>query len=139
MVICPVEAEAPDTAPVGGPDYSTGANRAELAREGGRLYHAALPSGQCAEEKMEKVQVYLRFNTRNDNDNPLPWRVMLSQGMKEGILQYTQEYAAEVRFETPVQTSQDEIEPGVVKWHIKSLGYIHWQGDVCLVTDQPQA
>ena len=88
---------------------------------------------------MEKVQVYLRFNTRNDNDNPLPWRVLLAEGCQDGVLQYTQAYAAEVRFDSPVRTSQDEVEPGVVKWHIKSFGYISWQGDVCLVSDQPPA
>jgi hypothetical protein len=88
---------------------------------------------------MEKVQVYLRFNTRNDNDNPLPWRVLLARGSEGGVLQYTQEYASEVRFESPVVTSSDEIEPGVTKWHIKSLGYVSWQGDVCLVSDRPAA
>jgi hypothetical protein len=88
---------------------------------------------------MEKVQVYLRFNTRNDNDNPLPWRVMLSQGMKRASCNTRRSTLPKCASTAPVQTSQDEIEPGVVKWHIKSLGYIHWQGDVCLVTDQPQA
>nr|WP_315402446.1 hypothetical protein [uncultured Duganella sp.] len=88
---------------------------------------------------MEKVQVYLRFNTRNDNDNPLPWRVLLADGRDGGVLRYTQAYAAEVRFDSPVRTSSDEVEPGVVKWHIKSLGYVSWQGDVCLVSDRPPA
>ena len=88
---------------------------------------------------MEKVQVYLRFNTRHDNDSPLPWRVLLAEGHDNGVLRYTQAYAAEVRFDSPVATSQDEVEPGVVKWHIKSLGYIGWQGDVCLVSDRPPA
>lgn len=88
---------------------------------------------------MDKVQVFLRFNTRNDNDNPLPWRVLLSSGVKDGVLQYTQAYAAEVRFDSPVQTSEDEVEPGVVKWHIKSLGYVSWDGDVCLVSAQQPA
>ena len=85
---------------------------------------------------MDKVQVFLRFNTRNDNDNPLPWRVLLATGVRDGVLQYTQAYAAEVRFDSPVQTSEDEVEPGVVKWHIKSYGYVSWQGDVCLVSAQ---
>ena len=86
---------------------------------------------------MEKVQVYLRFNTRNDNDNPLPWRVLLAHGIDGGVLRYSQAYASEVRFDSQVVTSSDEIEPGVVKWHIKSCGYISWHGDVCLVSDQP--
>ena len=88
---------------------------------------------------MEKVQVYLRFNTRNDNDNPLPWRVLLAEGGENGVLRYTQAYASEVRFDSPVQTSQDEVEPGVLKWHIRSLGYISWHGDLCLVSDRPPA
>lgn len=88
---------------------------------------------------MDKVQVFLRFNTRNDNDNPLPWRVLLAHGQHDGVLQYRQEYASEVRFSSPVQTSEDEVEPGVVKWHIKSHGYVSWQGDVCLVSDRPAA
>jgi hypothetical protein len=88
---------------------------------------------------MEKVQVFLRFNTRNDNDNPLPWRVLLAEGYDGGLLRHTQAYASEVRFDSPVLTSQDEVEPGVIKWHIKSLGYISWQGDVCLVSDRPPA
>lgn len=88
---------------------------------------------------MEKVQVYLRFNTRNDNDNPLPWRVLLAEDSQDGVLRYTQAYAAEVRFDSPVRTSSDEVEPGVVKWHISSLGYVSWRGDVCLVSDRPPA
>lgn len=27
---------------------------------------------------MDKTQVDVRFNTRNDNDNALPWRVLLA-------------------------------------------------------------
>ena len=88
---------------------------------------------------MEKVQVYLRFNTRNDNDNPLPWRVLLAEDSRDGVLRYTQAYAAEVRFDIPLRTSSDEVEPGAVKWHITSHGYVSWRGDVCLVSDRPPA
>ncbi|USX21914.1 hypothetical protein NHH82_07095 [Oxalobacteraceae bacterium OTU3REALA1] len=89
---------------------------------------------------MEPVQVYLRFNTRNDNDNPLPWRVLLAEdGQGGGALRYTQAYAAEVRFDSPVRTSSDEVEPGVLKWHITARGYVSWLGDVCLVSERPPA
>jgi hypothetical protein len=86
---------------------------------------------------MIKEQVYLRFNTRNDNDNPLPWRVLTVSGEKDGITQFSQEFAAEVRFDAPVITSQDEVEAGVFKWHIKSTGYVWWQGDMCFVSQHP--
>jgi hypothetical protein len=85
---------------------------------------------------MEKVQVLLRFNTRNDNDNPLPWRVLLASG--DGR-EYVQHYAAAVHFDCPVLTSEDELEPGVRKWHIQAHGYVRWDGDVCLVSAAPPA
>ncbi|KQV88703.1 hypothetical protein ASD15_26870 [Massilia sp. Root351] len=88
---------------------------------------------------MVKAQVLVRFNTRNDNDNPLPWRVLTVQGVQDGVLQLGQQFASEVRFTSPVVTTEDQIGPGVFKWHISASGFLSWNGDVCLVTDQPPA
>lgn len=85
---------------------------------------------------MSKKQIYIRFNNRNDNDNLLPWRVLTEQGRTDGVLELTQEFASEVRFNAPVVTSEDQIAPGVFKWHIKSCGYLSWEGDVCVVSEQ---
>jgi len=82
---------------------------------------------------MSKQHIFIRFNTRNDNSNPLPWRVLTKCGEHDGVLQLTQQFASEVRFEAPVVTSEDQIEPGVFKWHISALGYVQWEGDVCIV------
>lgn len=85
---------------------------------------------------MEKKQIHIRFNNRNDNDNPLPWRVLTKCDEVDGVLQFTQEFAAEVRFHAPVVTSEDQVAAGVYKWHIRSVGYVSWEGDVCYVTEQ---
>lgn len=84
---------------------------------------------------MEKKQIHIRFNNRNDNDNPLPWRVLTKCGEVNGVLQFIQEFASEVRFFAPVVTSEDQVETGVFKWHIRSQGYVSWEGDVCYVTE----
>eukprot|EP01034_Spumella_vulgaris_P038197 gene38197-47159_t len=83
---------------------------------------------------MVKAQVLVRFNTRNDNDNPLPWRVLTVQGVQDGVLQLGQQFASEVRFTSPVVTTEDQIGPGVFKWHISASGFLSWNGDVCLTT-----
>ncbi len=83
---------------------------------------------------MEPQQIHIRFNNRNDNDNPLPWRVLTKCGEVDGVLQFTQEFAAEVRFFAPVVTSEDQVAAGVFKWHIRSQGYVSWDGDICYVT-----
>ncbi|MGK5066924.1 hypothetical protein SAMN05216517_106192 [Janthinobacterium sp. OK676] len=88
---------------------------------------------------MSKKHIYIRFNNRNDNDNPLPWRVLTQQGEHDGVLELTQEFASEVRFSAPVVTSEDQIAAGVFKWHIKSSGYVSWQGDICLVSEEQPA
>ncbi|PHV07837.1 hypothetical protein CSQ96_08070 [Janthinobacterium sp. BJB412] len=85
---------------------------------------------------MEEVQILLRFNTRNDNDNPLPWRVLLAPRAGQAAVQH---YAAAVHFDCPVRTSEDELEPGVRKWHIQARGHVRWDGDVCLVSAAPPA
>jgi hypothetical protein len=84
---------------------------------------------------MEKKQIHIRFNNRNDNNNPLPWRVLTKCGEAEGVLQFTQEFASEVRFSAPVVTSEDQVEQDVFKWHIRSQGYVSWDGDICYVTE----
>jgi len=83
---------------------------------------------------METKQIHIRFNNRNDNDNPLPWRVLTKCGEVDGVLQFKQEFAAEVRFFAPVVTSEDQVAAGVFKWHIRSQGYVSWEGDICYVT-----
>ncbi|MDQ1923120.1 hypothetical protein [Massilia pseudoviolaceinigra] len=88
---------------------------------------------------MERSWVYIRFNTRNDNDNPLPWRVLTERGRVDGVLELDQQFAAEVRFTATAVTSCDEVEAGVLKWHLKAHGYLAWDGDVCTVCDQPAA
>lgn len=82
---------------------------------------------------MKSTWVYIRFNTRNDNDNPLPWRVLSEEGRDGAVLRLGQQFASEVRFAVPAETSCDEVEAGVLKWHLKGHGYLHWQGDVCTV------
>ncbi|MES2741838.1 MAG: hypothetical protein V4754_12930 [Pseudomonadota bacterium] len=85
---------------------------------------------------MGKRQIHIRFNNRNDNDNPLPWRVLTKCGEIDGVLQFTQEFAAEVRFFAPVQTSEDQVATGQFKWHIRSCGYVFWRNDVCYVASE---
>lgn len=85
---------------------------------------------------MEKKHIHLRFNNRNDNDSPLPWRVLTKGEVVDGVPQFMQEFASEVRFHAPVVTSEDQVAAGVFKWHIRSYGYVSWVGDVCYVTEQ---
>ncbi|MTW14102.1 hypothetical protein GM658_26155 [Pseudoduganella eburnea] len=88
---------------------------------------------------MEQKQIHIRFNNRNDNDNPLPWRVLTKSDEVDGVLQFTQEFASEVRFFAPVVTSEDQVAAGVFKWHIRSQGFVSWDGDVCYVTEKPRS
>lgn len=88
---------------------------------------------------MEQKQIHIRFNNRNDNDNPLPWRVLTKSGEIDGVIQFTQEFASEVRFFAPVVTSEDQVAAGVFKWHIRSQGFVFWEGDVCFVTEKPRS
>jgi adenylylsulfate kinase len=71
-------------------------------------------------------EIKIRYNTEKDKTDPtLPaWRVLIS-----GV-----EHLAEaVELLTPCWTSQDEIAPGLIKWHISCRGNVVWNGKVCKI------
>lgn len=65
------------------------------------------------------MQIKIRFNTDKDRRDPTlpPWRVFI-----DGV----EHLADHVEIHTRVWTTQDEVEPGVFKWHITCEGQVHW-------------
>lgn len=70
--------------------------------------------------------IKVRYNTEKDKTDPtLPaWRVLI-----EGV----EHLAESVEFTTPGWTSQDEISPGLIKWHISCRGKVVWNGKNCRI------
>lgn len=65
------------------------------------------------------MQIKIRFNTNKDKvDHSLPaWRVIV-----DGV----ENFAEKVSIRTETWTSQDEVAPGVLKWHISCTGIVRW-------------
>lgn len=76
---------------------------------------------QLKEKGMSGQEIKIRYNTEKDKtDSRLPaWRVLIS-----GV-----EHLAEaVEIAVPCWTTQDEISPGLIKWHISCVGTLVWSG-----------
>jgi hypothetical protein len=71
---------------------------------------------------MEKQQVKVRYNTeKNKLDKTLPaWRVIVN-----GV----EHLADNVTVETKAWTSEDEIQPGLLKFHISCEGSVVWDAE----------
>lgn len=71
-------------------------------------------------------EIKIRYNTEKDKTDPtLPaWRV-LTDGVEH--------LAESVDLNTRCWTSQDEISPGLIKWHISCTGRVYWDGRKCRV------
>ena len=65
------------------------------------------------------MTIKIRYNTDKDKvDSSLPaWRVLVN-----GV----EHFAENVSIETKAWTTQDEISPGLLKWHITCEGQIKW-------------
>lgn len=70
--------------------------------------------------------IKVRYNTEKDKtDASLPaWRVLV-----EGV----EQLAEKVQIEVPCWTTQDEISPGLIKWHISCVGNPVWNDKICII------
>lgn len=75
-------------------------------------------------------EIKIRFNTEKDKSDPnLPaWRVLIS-----GV----EHLAESIEITVPCWTTQDEISPGIIKWHISCVGTPIWNGRICTIEKQP--
>lgn len=72
-------------------------------------------------------RVLLRFNTKFEED-PLKrtWRVLVN-----GV----ETLAEKVYINIPGETIQEDVAPGVTKFHILCYGKVHWEGDIATVRE----
>lgn len=77
------------------------------------------------------MTIKIRYNTEKDKvDKSLPaWRVLVNG--KEHLAEH-------VRIETAAWTTVDEIEPGLIKWHITCEGQASWDSENRLCTIKSQ-
>lgn len=74
------------------------------------------------------LDIKIRYNTEKDKtDASLPaWRVLI-----EGV----EHLAQTVEVQVPCWTTQDEISPGLVKWHISCTGTPVWKDGNCTIKE----
>ena len=87
-------------------------------------------------ESLMATKILIRFNTKNDNYNPLAWRVLVTKsGQAEETFEASFEtyFARNIYLDVPSKSSEDNIGNGVVKWHITAYGNIEWQGEDCYI------
>lgn len=79
---------------------------------------------------MDGSKIKIRFNTEKLTDpNCPPWRVIIN-----GV----ERLAEEVRMEVPSFTSEDEIAPGLIKWHVNCVGIPVWiESRYCIIQSAP--
>jgi len=77
-------------------------------------------------------EIKIRYNTEKDKTDPnLPaWRVLV-----DGV----EKLAESVEIKTFCWTTQDEISPGVIKWHISCSGAVSWDGKICKIENESVA
>jgi hypothetical protein len=72
--------------------------------------------------------IKIRFNTEKEKvSKDLPaWRVVI-----DGV----EHLAHHVRIEVPMETSEDTLPTGQLKWHLSCKGRVHWEGGdkVCVI------
>lgn len=79
--------------------------------------------------------VLVRYNTRQDNDNPLPWRVLTASQFNPELREEI--FVEKVVCEVPTTTTQNEIAEGIIKWHISAEGYTSLKDQVFYITPLP--
>nr|BFD66478.1 hypothetical protein HAGR004_15000 [Bdellovibrio sp. HAGR004] len=70
--------------------------------------------------------IKIRYNTEKDKtDASLPaWRVLI-----DGV----EHLAESIQVDVPCWTTKDEVQPGLLKWHISCEGEVVWSEKKCLV------
>ena len=71
---------------------------------------------------MAAPHISIRFNTDKERVSmDLPaWRVMV-----DGV----EHLAHHVRVEVPMETTEDRLPTGKLKWHLSCQGELHWEND----------